>query len=104
MANREFDGNRIKKRKTVNSKARKPVNFRCEVEFCRSVMLAGDFNSWIAKPMRNVGDGKWQTQVMLPPGSFAYKFIVDGKWIADPACVEKISDGFGNFNSLLNII
>jgi 1,4-alpha-glucan branching enzyme len=51
-----------------------------------SVMLAGDFNGW--KPadlaMRKTAKG-WELPYTLGPGNYQYKFIVDGKWITDPA-------------------
>ncbi|TAD86808.1 MAG: hypothetical protein EAY75_07100 [Bacteroidetes bacterium] len=52
----------------------------------KSVMVAGDFNDWNPNisPMKKV-DGKWIGQVFLARGKHRYKFIVDGKWILDPA-------------------
>lgn len=52
----------------------------------KKVYLAGDFNSWNpeAYPMKLEGD-EWTFQLHLPPGKTRYKFIVDGKWILDPA-------------------
>lgn len=52
-----------------------------------SVSLVGDFNQWnpVAKPLRRLGDGTWITDVPLPPGRYAYAFVVDGKVVVDPA-------------------
>jgi 1,4-alpha-glucan branching enzyme len=52
-----------------------------------SVSLVGDFNQWnpTAKPLRRLGDGTWITDVPLPPGRYAYAFVVDGKVVVDPA-------------------
>ena len=55
-------------------------------EKAAKVFLAGDFNSWNpgAYPMKRTGD-EWTFSLHLPPGKVRYKFIVDGKWILDPA-------------------
>ncbi len=49
------------------------------------VCLAGDFNAWNQNEleMEKVKDG-WQISYSLGSGNYEYKFIVDGKWIADP--------------------
>lgn len=52
----------------------------------RSVQLAGDFNDWnrLTHPM-TWKNGQWQARVDLEPGTYEYKFIVDGVWILDPS-------------------
>lgn len=51
-----------------------------------TVAWAGDFNGWntSANPMTKGADGTWSVVLPLPPGTHAYKFVVDGQWIADP--------------------
>ena len=47
----------------------------------------------------------WYAQ--LPPlrlGVYAYGFVVDGEhWVEDPTNPYKISNGFGGFNSILEV-
>jgi hypothetical protein len=47
----------------------------------------------------------WYAQ--LPPlrlGVYAYGFVVDGdRWVEDPTNPYKISNGFGGFNSILEV-
>jgi 1,4-alpha-glucan branching enzyme len=52
----------------------------------KTVCLAGDFNDWTpdALKMKRVGDA-WVFKVHLSVGKHLYKFIVDGRWIKDPA-------------------
>lgn len=52
----------------------------------KNVFLAGDFNNWSPDgfPMKREGD-EWVLKVHLSFGKHLYKFIVDGKWIIDPA-------------------
>lgn len=51
-----------------------------------SVAWAGDFNSWstTASVMQRDPEGVWSVVLPLPPGTQAYKFVVDGQWLADP--------------------
>ncbi|MFH1531189.1 MAG: glycogen-binding domain-containing protein [Pseudomonadota bacterium] len=68
------------------------------------VALAGGFNDWTPEPMADGdGDGTWELTMILEPGSWEYKFVADGTWETDPANPNKVSDGFGGHNSLLEI-
>ncbi len=49
------------------------------------------------------GKGIYELGVPLEPGSYIYKFVVDGKEILDPANPEKTPTGFDDFNSVLRI-
>jgi hypothetical protein len=67
----------------------------------REVTVAGTFNFWAtrAHPLARKGDA-WVGEVELEPGPHAYKFVVDGRWIADPANPRKEA-GSEHGNSLL---
>ena len=71
------------------------------------VLIAGSFNQWAATPENAIqlfdtdGDGTWTTTLTLDPGTYPYKFIVDGTWIADPANPNTVDDGYGGTNSVL---
>jgi len=66
------------------------------------VYLSGSFNNWstIELPMQKTETG-WETSVTLAPGKYLYKYIVDGKWIADPGNLLKENDGESGANSIL---
>lgn len=67
----------------------------------KDVMVAGSFNSWSphADKMERRGN-VWTTTVDVEPGEHAYKFIVDGNWITDPA--NKLTKSEGMYiNSLI---
>ncbi|MGD9873796.1 MAG: ankyrin repeat domain-containing protein [Kiritimatiellia bacterium] len=53
----------------------------------RSVAVAGEFNGWntSALPMAPRQAGIWSVSTQLAPGTYGYKFIVDGQWIMDPS-------------------
>jgi len=58
------------------------------------VVLAGNFNGWNSGElvMNKIADG-WQLPYVLAPGNYEYKFVVDGKWITDPANPYTIGSG-----------
>ncbi len=69
----------------------------------KSVSIAGKFNGWSASAnplLDDDGDGVWEADVPMEPGTWPYKFVVDGNWILDPANPEILEDG-GHQNSAL---
>ena len=46
-------------------------------------------------------DGKWILPLFLNPGKYTYKFIIDGKWILDPANKLYEENEYGTDNSVL---
>jgi glycosidase len=70
-----------------------------------AVFIAGDFNGWSPTKtrMERMGDGFCRATVELDEGRHAYKFVVDGRWIADPLNPEREADGHDGFNSILTV-
>jgi hypothetical protein len=60
----------------------------------KNVVLAGNFNAWNPGElfMEKKQNG-WQLYYVLGPGNYEYKFIVDGKWITDPANPNTTGEG-----------
>jgi 1,4-alpha-glucan branching enzyme len=67
-----------------------------------SVLLMGDFTNWQENPiaLAKGPDGLWLTTVTLPPGEYAYRFLVDGEWRNDPACCVRVPNPYGSENCL----
>ncbi|MCJ7772955.1 MAG: isoamylase early set domain-containing protein, partial [Desulfobacterales bacterium] len=65
---------------------RQRVNFSLEATEAKEVILMGDFNNWNPKKhlMKSDENGLWNQSVMIPPGRYEYKFLIDGNWIEDP--------------------
>ena len=64
----------------------------------KSVVLSGSFNGWSRNEllMQKV-EGDWQISYILAPGTYEYKFIVDGNWITDPGNpVTTVSGKYAN--------
>lgn len=81
----------------------RPVIFRLEnYGGAQKVALAGSFNDWRTDDIQMQREGNaWVAAVELEGGKHWYKFIVDGKWITDPANPFREHDGKGNVNSVI---
>jgi len=71
----------------------------------KKVSIAGTFNNWnkAANYLKEEKPGLWSIVLPLSPGSYEYKFIVDGNWITDPANPQKVTDPDGNENSVVKV-
>ncbi|MCD4651904.1 MAG: alpha amylase N-terminal ig-like domain-containing protein, partial [Candidatus Cloacimonetes bacterium] len=83
-----------------------PVTFRFEplAGGVEKVFVAGDFNQWnpIANQLHEEG-GVYSLTIQLPRGKYAYKFVVDGRWIADPNADSYSSDFLGEDNAIVEV-
>jgi 1,4-alpha-glucan branching enzyme len=84
---------------------RRRITFQYENPKATQVLLVGNFNGWDEKkhPMKNDGSGRWGKNVLLVPGIYEYKFIVDGQWKKDPANKVSCPNSFGTSNSVLKV-
>jgi 1,4-alpha-glucan branching enzyme len=83
----------------------KKQTFRFTAPGAMSVLLAGDFTHWQSQalPMRKGADGVWSVAVELPPGVHSYRFLVDGEWQDDPACIVRVPNPYGSENMVRRI-
>ena len=51
---------------------------------------------------RTVGDDV-EKILMLAPGTYQYRYIVDGVWQEDPSNPEQLQNFSGGFNSILHV-
>jgi len=70
-----------------------------------SVLLAGDFTHWQdqAIPMKKQPRGVWQATVNLAPGTYHYRFIVDGQWQDDPDCTLRVPNPYGGQDAVRSV-
>ena len=96
---------------------------RPEAQLCRATFefyapsagqafLVGEFNDWRANatPMRRCGDGTWRVELLLPPGFYRHKFVVDSVWRCSPdrprnhcehpcqRCPQCVPNPYGSFD------
>ena len=96
------------KRKSAR-KPRKPktktVTIELEHPGADSVAIVGSFNGWRPQPMDSAGveQGRWATELSLPPGRYEYLLVVDGRWLPDPNAEEGVPNPYGGSNSVLHV-
>ncbi len=76
-----------------------------EAAEAKEVILMGGFNNWGSEKhlMQKDENGMWNKTVMLYPGNYEYKFLVDGKWREDPKNNQTCLNCFGTQNSVLDL-
>lgn len=79
------------------------------------VYLVGEFNEWIPEDpnmLMEEDDGVYYLEMELDPGTYQYKFHIDGDWVSDaedyaghftPVPGEYVGDGFGGQNAVLEV-
>lgn len=89
-------------------KTNQRIVFYLHSKAAQKVTLAGSFNGWSRGDirMRREARGTWVAEIpMLAPGTYQYKFIVDGdKWIDDPENPHRENDGMNGLNSKLFVV
>ncbi|MFO0686437.1 MAG: alpha-amylase family glycosyl hydrolase [Sandaracinus sp.] len=94
------------------------ITFTLDAPSASSVWITGDWlanatGTWPTSPAegalvmtRDAGTGLWSATTLITPfGPHRYKLIVDGAtpWIADPGNPVREADGFGGFNSIVDV-
>jgi chromosome partitioning protein len=71
------------------------------------VRIAGDFNGWVPdKGVRSLIEAEGNTRVwtkilQLPPGTYQYRYVVDGEWREDPENPEIAQNEVGRSSVLV---
>jgi chromosome partitioning protein len=95
-------------------KEKKPLDFvkKAKKQFfihapeATNVKIVGNFNNWIpadASNMERKADGTWTKNFFLAPGSYQYRFVVDGKWVEDNNNPKFVINSYGDKNSVIEI-
>jgi len=84
---------------------RRRIRFNLSAPDAASVVLAGDFNGWSPRKhlMKQGQNGLWEKTVVLLPGRYEYKFLVDGQWTVDPQNPEICRNSFGTSNNIIAV-
>lgn len=95
-----------KKNKTSANKGKKRFTFLCKAEPGSEVYLAGNFNGWNPTKRKMIdkeNNGNFITTMMLPPGEYEYKFVINGHWSIDRECEDWVPNSMGSLNSLIRV-
>jgi 1,4-alpha-glucan branching enzyme len=88
------------------SRVRGGVVFTAFYPSASAVGVAGDFNGWqpqLAPMKKKNKKGDWQIKLPLTPGSYRYRFVVDGQWQHDPHNPDTEPNPYGELNSVLKV-
>jgi 1,4-alpha-glucan branching enzyme len=98
--------NKVGKQRTKgNGQTSQPLRVEFSHPTATAVAIAGSFNDWRpdSAPMVALGNGRWLKELALPPGTYEYLIVADGKWTPDPSAKETAPNPFGGVNSLARI-
>jgi 1,4-alpha-glucan branching enzyme len=84
---------------------RRKVTFSLTSHDAREVILMGDFNQWNPKvhPMKKNKNGVWEKVTFLFPGTYEYRYMVDGHWENDPKNKQRRTNQYGTENNLIDV-
>ncbi len=84
---------------------KKRVVFALDAAGAKEVSLVGTFNLWDANKhsMKREKDGVWKKIIVIPPGTYEYKFLVDGEWWNDPKNQNQCQNEHGTLNSVITV-
>ena len=90
---------------TPKKEKSKKVDFTLRTPDAANVFIAGDFNEWntLSHPLKKDKRGLWKISLSLLPGTYGYKFFVDGEWQNDPSCTECVENPFAGLNSVKKV-
>ncbi len=89
--------------KTPRPAVRKRVTFILESTPGKVVAIAGSFNGWLPEKQLTdkKGDGIYTGILMLEPGTYEYKLVIDGEWRLDESNPNFSPNDMGSLNSVL---
>ncbi len=93
------------KHASIEAPRRSRVTMRYSVPHATTVAVVGDFNDWnpAATPLRPAGGDRWCAVLLLDPGRYEYRLVVDGRWIDPPGAGETSANPFGTRNAVLHV-
>lgn len=84
----------------------KRVTFQVRAETGSKIFVAGDFNKWdaSANPLTDPKQtGNFAAVLPLEPGTYEYKFVINGTWCVDPECPDWVQNNLGTLNSVRKV-
>jgi len=81
------------------------LTFSIYAPAAKEVFLVGEFNDWKLDKQSSMEkkDGMWTRKLNVGPGSYRYRFVVDGVWTEDPSNPTKALNPYGQMDSLVEV-
>lgn len=87
-----------------SKKTKYTFNFDSKGKTYKTVQLKGEFNAWNpANTNLKFKNNIWTTDLIIKPGKYQYKTVLDGKETMDFNNPDSVENGIGGYNSLLTI-
>ena len=69
------------------------------------IHVVGDFNQWQADTnlMTKAKDLTYTCKLKLAPGTYEYKFLVNGIWYTDHRADRQVMNCYGTLNSVIEV-
>ena len=92
-----------KPKATPTKSQKRRVTFALTAPEAQAVAVTGNFCDWLpdVHMLKRDGKGTWKKMMMLEPGRYEYRFVVDGHWWDDQACMERVANSYGTHNCIL---
>lgn len=100
------DQDSIETRESVFTASSLEKQFTFFAPDAHSVKIGGSFNNWRPNDdflMKRDEHGMWKKRIYLKPGTYEYKFIVDGSWVTDQNNTNYINNAYGDVNSVIKV-
>jgi len=93
----------MSKEESKRKSSKRGVRFSLKSPNAKEVFLVGDFNNWDtrANPMKLDEDGLWKIRLLIPPGRYEFKLLVDGKWREGTKEEQTVPNCFGTLNNVM---
>ncbi len=94
-----------KKTASATNPGKRTQHFAFTAPEAMSVQLVGDFTHWQQDPinLQKDPDGVWRIAVELKPGTYHYRFLVDGQWRDDPECALYVPNPYGSRDAVREV-
>ncbi len=81
------------------------VYFKLAAPEAQKVHLCGSFNEWEteSRELKRNKKGEWTGYLRLEPGTYEYRFVVDGQQWHNSPDAELVPNPYGTQNILLNV-
>ena len=81
------------------------VPFVVRAAKAKEVRVTGDFRDWVKEgiPLSHDGNGEWRTVLMLEPGEYQYRLLIDGEWKDHGEAAGRVANPFGTENCILTV-
>lgn len=85
--------------------AGKPTPVIVKAESAREVVITGDFTGWSPDRVKLIPGpgGVWEGELMLPPGEYQYRLLVDGEWRDHTEAAKRVPNPYGGENCVLTV-